>query len=245
MKNQFSNLSATSLISILLVIFSYKTYGSTQTINQYDTVYFDLGNAIVAGNYFELPVFIKSDDVINSLDFSMKFDLGKLQYDSLVILHPTMSPLASYNSNDSTLRLTSFDLQAIPNDVFLVRLRFHLLAGTQITKSDFNSLTALLNGDPCTPYILINNPSTSINRLLDDRYFLNVYPNPSTGIVSIETTHNSAVTIFDNTGRFIQEINSGIEQKIIFNFGNIPTGEYLFVGKHEDATCTKRITFLK
>jgi hypothetical protein len=217
------------LVSCCMSVFCSKAgQAGTSVINQFDTVYYDLRNAVSTGNYLELPVFIKSDDLINSVDFSMKFDLLKLSYDSLVVLYPSMSPLASYNTNDSTLRLTSFDLQQIPNEVILVRVRFKVLTASQIKDTDFSALTALLNGDPCTPFMSRANPSTGIDDdNAEQHQFIHLFPNPANGIVNLSCPANTMIQIYNMNGQSVKEIQVDSLSGSMIKVEDLPQGEYL------------------
>jgi hypothetical protein len=50
------------------------------TIDFADSVIYDLSNAALVGNQYSFLVSIKSNDTINALDFSFKYNQLKLQY---------------------------------------------------------------------------------------------------------------------------------------------------------------------
>ena len=122
-----------------------------RTVDANDSVIFDLSNAIVTPTYIDIPLFIKSNDIINALDFELKFNEAKLTFDSIVIYRSYLSGLAYFNLSDRFLRFTSSSLSTIENDSNLIAIRFILPnACTQINSSDFNTITVYLNGDPCS-----------------------------------------------------------------------------------------------
>ena len=241
------------LVAIGIIAFSKNKFNPNSpnniegayTINQLDTVFFDLSKKVITGNYIEFPVFIKSDDVINSVDFAVKFDLSKLQYDSLIIHRPSISPIANYNSNDSTLRLTSFDLQVIPNDTLLVSLRFKLLNGTtEIHKTDFNSIAALLNGDPCTGVVIEAGIPSAVKNISDDSYNMNVYPNPSRGFLNINVSENTIVRLLNMEGELVFESLVIAGEKQMINTEKIPDGNYLIQSIANKRTTIRKVTIL-
>ncbi len=153
----------TVLISIIVLFASFvlsaqvltstnsKPSSLNRTVDANDSVIFDLSNAIVTSTYIDIPVFIKSNDVINALDFELKFNETKLTYDSIIIYRSYLSGLAYFNLSDRFLRFTSSSLTTIDNDSILIAIRFVLPnACTQINSSDFNTITVYLNGDPCS-----------------------------------------------------------------------------------------------
>lgn len=223
-----------------------KSYApSVSAINQYDTVFFDLIHSSLISNYIEIPVFFRSDDVINALDFAMKFDLTKLEYDSTIVHRTSMSPLANYNPNDSTLRLTSFDLQAIPNDTLLVTLRFKLLNGTtQIHKTDFNSIAALLNGDPCTGIVIEQTIPSAINNISGD-VLVHVYPNPATDVLNVSVSENTKVQILTVAGQIVFEGFIAGGEKLNINTSGFPDGNYLLRAIINNKLVVRKFTLLR
>jgi len=198
------------------------------SINLFDTVYFDLSRSTISGGYIQIPVFFRSDDVINALDFALKFDLNKLQYDSVIIYRPTISPLVNYNSGDSTLRLTSFDLQPIPNDTLLVALRFKLLNGTtEIHRPDFNSIVPLLNGDPCTGFVIEPGIPSGINGIAQEQKIMQIYPNPASSSFTISVRENTSVQLVNTIGQIVFHSFIPSGEKQIFDIENLPAGIYL------------------
>ena len=107
--NLFSFLAAESDESALMI--SSTTTSNNITTNSQidlsDTVVFDLSQAIITGTSIDIPISIISDDTINALDFSLKYDQVKFLYDSIIDLTTYLQAVSFYNSNDSTIRFTS------------------------------------------------------------------------------------------------------------------------------------------
>lgn len=123
----------------------------TSTINVNDTVFLDLTNATCVGSYFIVPVTVISDDVINAVDFSMKYNNTKITFNSIINYKPGyLNAAANFNTSDSILRFTSYSFtQAIEKNTPIAAVRFNLLNGPVIT-GNFNNAKAYLNGDKCT-----------------------------------------------------------------------------------------------
>jgi len=151
------------------------------TINASDTVVFDLTQATVVGTDVEFPVFILTDDTINALDFSLKYNHANLLYDTILNLTGYMQVLSYYNPNDSTIRFTSNSLTQYANATPLVKIRFNMLAA-QMLSTDLNTLKGYLNGTTCSVKLL-GAIVTGIQVLQD--IAVEVYPNPSLGHFSI------------------------------------------------------------
>ena len=92
---------------------------NTLVIDSQDSVFFDLFNATVVGSTIDFPVYVKSDDVINALDFSFKYNENELEYDTILNLTNYIQHLSYYNP-----AIPQFDLLLIvlPNPIQPIRL---------------------------------------------------------------------------------------------------------------------------
>jgi len=140
---------------LIVVFFIFGAYSSQaqmggRVIDANDSVIFNLSNAIVTATYIDIPVYIKSTDVINALDFELKFNETILTFDSIISYRSYLLALASFNLSDRYLRFTSSSLTSIEKDTPLVAIRFNLINPcVQVNKTDFFNITTYLNGDPC------------------------------------------------------------------------------------------------
>ena len=55
----------------------------SSVIDNLDTVVFDLSQAIIVSNKVSFPVYVLSDETINSLDFSFMYNQNNLLFDSI------------------------------------------------------------------------------------------------------------------------------------------------------------------
>lgn len=186
-------------------------------INAGDTVVFDLSNATIVGNYIQFPVSILSDDVVNALDFALKFNYPSFTYDSTFNLTSYISPFGYFNPTDSTLRLTSNSLQTYANNTPLLSIRFNIGSGFTCSDINLNTITVYLNGDPCSFKVINCTPiSTGISAASAASELLTVYPNPATDFFQVDYNSNSAkeiiMVVFDSNGRkIIDEKHSIVE----------------------------------
>ncbi|HRH04039.1 MAG TPA: T9SS type A sorting domain-containing protein [Bacteroidia bacterium] len=198
--------------------------GRFTSIDLFDTVHFDLSNAIIATNNLSFPVLISSDDTINSLDFSFKYNHQKFHYDSISTIINSIQPLAFYNPIDSTVRFTSNSFVPYKKDTAIIVIHFSLLAGS-VDSSDVYFVKSYLNGNLCTSSIssmvstaLFDVSSVAVLRPI-------VYPNPVTGAVNmkgINFSKNATCTLNNLKGEvlfheFLNSNNSMLYQSQIDN----------------------------
>jgi hypothetical protein len=175
------------------------------TIDNLDTVVFDMFNSNVIGNKVSFPIkFFSDDDPIFALDFSFKFNQLKLVYDTTINLKPAIfSSLGYYNPTDSTVRFTSSGLSSVtyPDTIDIAIVRFTVLSGT-LTPSDLKTIKAFLNGDPCsnkvTPYSTVGISDVAINK---NEVIL--FPNPTQSILKIKSSQTANFELMDLNGRSI------------------------------------------
>lgn len=177
-------------------------------INQYDSVFFDIAGAVINGSTVEFPVYMRTDEVINALDFAFKYDQTHLEYDTIINLTSYIEPLAYYNPNDSTVRLTSYSFsQPYTNDTALFIIRFNLLSG-QLCSADIDSVSALLNGDAASPSV--SDCITALEEFHESNNLI-LYPNPANEILFVEARENSTIEIFDLNSKIVYSQNAVME----------------------------------
>lgn len=211
----------------------------TFVINNLDSIYFDISQAVINGNTVEFPVSFKSDDVINALDFSFKYNELELEYDTIINLTSYIQHLSYYNANDSTVRFTSYSFtQPYTQDTALVLVRFTILTG-QLCSADLNVVDALLNGDACSEKI-IECQVIGIDEINDD--LVSVYPNPASDRVFVSVPVSAEVSLFDVYGKVVKEsviVEPGSEYVIETNL--FENGIYLLNIQNEATSITRKI----
>lgn len=234
---------------LLLLIIGLSVYGSysqnsvpgsISTINMGDTIVFDISQSVVQGNTVEFPVYFRSDDVINALDFSFRYNMNNFVYDSIIDLTNYISELSYFNPNDSFVRFTSYSFQNYTNDTALVSIRFTILSG-QFCASDIDTTNSYLNGDPCT-LIIINCGPSGINELNENETIL-VTPNPFNSMVTLSgTKEDGNYFVYDLTGKEILRANASDGETLVYT-EMLSRGIYLI--KYKDASKTMAVKAVK
>lgn len=175
-----------------------KTSFNLFKIDEKDSVYLKMSEAVLNENMITIPVYIESDDDINALDFSMIFDTEKLAYQSIVDHTGHIQYTDFFNPNDATLRFTSnsFTLYAINKKIISIRFK---VTPPCIETKDILSMISYLNGDLCSsklPEATVCAPS-SIEEL-DTQ--VDIYPNPASREVNIYTAIDAELTMFTIDG---------------------------------------------
>jgi hypothetical protein len=194
-------------------------------IDSTDTVYFDLSKATLVGNQLTLPVGIMTNQPVNSLDFSFKYDHNLLDYDTIINLTTYLQGLSYYNTADSVVRFTSSSFTAIGVGVNLVNVNFNLLT-TQVNGGNFSQVKGFLNGVKCTAVIL-NQLTVGLSNTPEKELFT-IYPNPGNTFITITAAIKDVVSIVDIQGRIIHtgiEINAG--EKLQLPVSDLEPGIYL------------------
>jgi hypothetical protein len=218
--------------------------GSVLIINAFDSVFFDMFQASVVGNVVEVPVYFKSDDTINAVDFEFKYDQTKLEYDTILFAASYIEGLSFYNLNDSVVRLTSYSFtQPYANDSVLFKIRFTLLAGNQICAGDLNSVAALLNGDACSAFV-----TDCLTGIGESQSFagLEIFPNPATTYLNIKYPADFSVEVFDYTGRLVSTGNQDkIDGLMMMPVGQLSPGTYVIRLREGDNVVSRRFVKIR
>lgn len=175
-------------------------------INAQDSVVFDLSLASEASGYVEFPIKFLSDDTVNAVDFSLKYDTTAFTYDTIIKLASYLS-ITSNLAADKTVYFTSFSIPRITNDTPLVKIRFTVLSG-QFCSSALNTVMGYLNGDGCSVKIVDCIPN-GIQDAKNGTNAVAIYPNPSLGLFHLSFNNNKSeaykLFVSDINGRKVYE----------------------------------------
>lgn len=200
-----------------------------RTIDSGDTVVFDLTQIVDLGNVVSFPVSIISDDLIQSLDFSLKYNQSDLNWDT-INLNTTniLNATQNFNVNDLTLRFSSYIVdfnQSYNLSEPIVDIKFNVLAGV-LDSSDLDIVAVYLNGNSCS-YIVKVDAAVGIENTMKKAAFVNVFPNPTSNFVSLSCSDNAVAEIVDLNGKLIVsniELNAGQNTSVATN--NLASGIY-------------------
>jgi hypothetical protein len=196
----------------------------SMVVDSTDTVYFNLADLEIQGNTASFPVLINTDDTIYALDFSFRYNMNTIIYDSIIELTNYMQSFYYFNTNDSTLRYTSYSIQPYSTDTALVAVKFNLNSQPTLTDSDLFDLKGYLNGTACTVKIL--STTTGIHTP-DETMPLSVYPDPATSTIYIHTKAGADITLFSLSGTKLIETTSQSSILNTMDIASLPAGIYM------------------
>lgn len=199
---------------------------AVEDIDSADRVIFDLDQLyLVEADFVEIPVFIESDDIINTLDFSMAINTENLRFESVIDHTGELQFAAFLNPNDLKLRFTSNSFSPYPMiPLKVVSIRFKVLSGI-IHRSDMLMIVSYLNGEPCTAELLGDDFPLSNKDVITNETFIT--PNPAADFIYIESDEEGLLDMFDIQGRAVvhnMNINSHEVNRI--DVQKLPRGSY-------------------
>ena len=194
-------------------------YSPSVAIDSLDTLVFNMGASIYTGSKWTFPVYFKSDDVINAVDFSFMYNHAVLDYDTIVNLKAYLQSLENYNSFDSTVYYTSFSTTTIDNNTNLMRVKFNVSTGSgSFQPADVFNIIGYLNGDVCAVKI-IPLAFTGLNDANPLSSFV-VYPNPASGAIYVQSPFAVNFDVQDISGKSVvnQEVlKAGVTERIVLD----------------------------
>ena len=202
------------------------SHRNVANIDATDTVVFDLSQAIVMISTVEFPLYFFSDDTVNAVDFSLKFNQTNFEFDSVINLTPNLQTMSYLNVSDSTLRFTSNCLQRIPNDSALINIRFNVISGS-FCVSDLSDILVYLNGDLCSSKV-IDCVSNNISEFDASNLIAEVYPNPALQNLTIHANEDLKIVVSNLIGEtLLPEFELLHDQINTIDVSNFAPGIYI------------------
>lgn len=209
-------------------------------IDAADSVIFELSQSISQLSTIEFPVYFVSDDTINAVDFSLKFDQTMFQFDTITNLISALQVMAYYNTSDSTLRFTSNSLQTIPGNVPIVKVRFTAVSGLMCA-SDLTDVITYLNGDQCSSRVE-NCVANSISENSAIEKMMTCYPNPAIESLNIDAKMDFKFTISDVVGKIVfAETELLKDQNASLDVSELSTGIYFINIKGNGIAASRKV----
>lgn len=169
------------------------------SINNLDSVLFDLSQAVYSSNRVEFPVYFNSDDTINAVDFAFRFNQSNLTLDTIINISSGLQSTYFLNPGDSVLRFSSYNLSRIPNLTDVAIVRFLINTGS-ISITDFYDFDVFLNGFRCSWRVF---DGTNDIAITNNTHLYSVYPVPATSRINLFSSIPSAYMLTDNQGRLL------------------------------------------
>ncbi len=136
MKHAYTHFLRSIFSAFIALLFLNTGFAATfnpnfvNSIDLGDTIFIDVENAIVGAGYIDYPVYINSDDPIQSMDFQFFFNTAEFTFDSVInvagieTILSNVSPEAN-QGGALEFRFTSLSFSNVyPNQTTLVLLRF-------------------------------------------------------------------------------------------------------------------------
>jgi hypothetical protein len=158
-----------------------------------NSLVFDLANAKLTDGYVDVPVYFNSDADVTSLDFALQFNEESFSLLSVEKQAAGLEAADYFNTDDLTLRFTSYSLNNLEAGKNLVSVRF-ATNGNQMKSSDLNVVSALVNGKKADVKV------TESKGLLNE-VTVKVYPNPANTVLNVEVSADAKVVLMDMSGR--------------------------------------------
>jgi hypothetical protein len=207
-------------------------------IDPADTIVFDLANGVINAGQVEFPVYFKSDDTIQAVDFAFRFNQPHLLFDTIYPAISTLSESYYLNPGDSVLRFTSFSIPVLASNVNIAWIRFSVNA-LPVLAADFNSVEAYLNGYPCS-YKFTDGTTMSILEMKSAS--VSVFPNPADRFLFvIGSTELSNVEFLDFQGRSISLTGNMIESGCMYDLTGLTSGVYFILQKNSQKMSVSRL----
>jgi hypothetical protein len=230
-------------IALLCFLITSVTYGNVQSnrlniyprmeinavtgIDSNDLVIFDFDQITIEGNIIQVPVFIESDDVINSLDFSMLLNVDNIEFESIVDHTGGLQYAAFLNPNDLKLRFTSNSFSSYPKQPQkVVSIRFKVLKGI-VRLSDFQMIIAYLNGERSSDDVRLQGEEIFVSNKEVVTGELFISPNPATDILYVSAEETGTMGIYDIKGVAVLQgyvLNTGNLNQV--DVASLPRGTY-------------------
>jgi hypothetical protein len=185
-----------------------------QTIDALDSVIFDCSQLTGATGAIQIPVSIKSDDLVYSVDV--------LQYDTTINVTTYLQGLSYYFSPDSTIRFTSSTFSPCTNDTVLAVVKFILLAPS-FTNGSIYTLKGYLNGTLCSTGYVPPSPVGLSENVMEN---FTIYPNPAQDAVSINFQNANRLEVLNLLGQTVYSENIEGMTSTIMNTTRLVNGVY-------------------
>jgi hypothetical protein len=242
------------ILSFLFLFGAFTSIAQSHSKSVLDTMVFDLANATttttLGTTYYEFPVYAITTGGISSFDFWFQFNETKLTYDTTFVIEPNLDSYSYFNASNHNLSNTTSGpslTYVLPGNTTLLKLRFILTSSsTTIDAADFFACTALFNGNPCNYYWTApaTNNGAGISELnLHNVCVANIYPNPASNYIQLNSNEESLVEVYDLNGSKVMEKRMFNEQDQL-SIENLENSIYWLKISSASSICKSRIVKL-
>lgn len=203
-----------------------------------DKMVFDLEKAEISNGYASVPVYVVTNDAVNSVDFALNFNNLNMSFESVTASGANVEALSNVSNVDEKLRYTSSYLNGFTSNGPVAHVRF-AVNGNEIQFSDLNSVEAWINGEAVTAEVIGS-------RIGVDGASVEVYPNPTAHVLNLVVSENASVELMDLNGKSIlalSEINA--YQKYTIETASLSNGIYVLKVNSASGITMKKVVVQK
>ncbi len=202
-----------------------------------EKVIFNLSNAVLSGNTIEVPVSVVSSNTVSSIDFSMPLNTDVVSFKEISNVATGAESLSHFNTNDNTLRFTSFHTANFKTDRSVATVKFNLVNG-QLSASDLAGSLAFINGENAEVAFVGSFGSNNV----DYTNVVSLFPNPASSFVQVITPELATVQLMDASGRIIStNMNVTAGQALTLSTVELASGVYFVKISNENFSVNKKI----
>jgi hypothetical protein len=213
---------------------SYATYTADGVLKSNGAVVLDLAAAKQEGNNFRIPVSFEATEVVNSLDFAVRFN-NNMSYMEMVELDQAAEATSFMNTQDQTLRFSGFNVSDFATGANVAELVVATENG-KLTEKDIIVDLAILNGKP------VDMKFAKSTEAIQQSLNVQVYPNPNNGSFAVESVEGAFVAIYDMNGRMIAEQGQiPASGKLTVNLSKVNAGVYFVQVQNANFSTMKKV----
>lgn len=202
-----------------------------------EKVIFNLSDAVVSGNTIEVPVSVVSSNTVSSIDFSMPLSSNVVTFNEISNVATGAESLSYFNTDDNTLRFTSFHTANFKTDRSVATVKFNLVNG-QLSASDLAGSLAYINGENAEVAFVGSIGSNNV----DYTNVVSVFPNPASSFVQVITPELATVQLMDASGRIIStNMNVTAGQALTLSTVELASGVYFVKISNDNFSVNKKI----
>ena len=202
-----------------------------------EKVIFNLSNAVVSGNTVEVPVSVVSSNTVSSIDFSMPLSSNVVTFNEISNVATGAESLSFFNTDDNTLRFTSYHIANFKTDRSVATVKFNLVNG-QLSASDLACSLAYINGENAEVAFVGSIGSNNV----DYTNVVSVFPNPASSFVQVITPELATVQLMDASGRIIStNMNVTAGQTLTLSTVELASGVYFVKISNDNFSVNKKI----